>query len=72
MLADPQFVSQLQSQEAAAVQELIDRYYASIGRYLSRLVSDAQIAEDLTQETFLDAYVALPRLQPESNLRAVY
>lgn len=49
---------------------LVDRYYAPIGRYLARLLGDAQLAEDLTQETFLDAYVALPRLQPDSNLGA--
>lgn len=70
MLADPEFVSQLQGQEAAAVLAMVDRYYASINRYLVRLLGDAPLAEDLTQETFLDAYVALPRLQPDSNIGA--
>jgi len=69
-LADPQFVSQPQAQDEAAVLALVDRYYASIGRYLSRLLGDVQLVEDLTQETFLNAYVALPRLQPDSHLSA--
>jgi RNA polymerase sigma-70 factor, ECF subfamily len=70
VLVDPQFVSQLQGQNETAVLALVDRYYAPIGRYLSRLVGDVQLAEDLTQETFLDAYVALPRLEPASNVSA--
>ena len=70
MLADPQFVSRLQSREESAVHALVDRYYAPIARYLSRLLDSEQLAEDLTQETFLDAYVAMPRLQPDSHLSA--
>ena len=70
MLADPQFVSRLKGQDEAAVLALVDRFYMPIARYLSRLLGDVQLAEDLTQETFLDAYVALPRLQPESHLSA--
>jgi RNA polymerase sigma-70 factor (ECF subfamily) len=69
-LADPEFVSRLQLREEVAVLALVDRYYAPIGRYLSRLLGDAQLAEDLTQETFLDAYVALPRLHRDSDLSA--
>lgn len=69
-MADPQFVSRLKGQDEAAVLALVDRYYAPIARYLSRLLGDVQLAEDLTQETFLDAYVALPRLRPDSNLSA--
>ena len=70
MLADPQLVRWLQGQDEAAVLVLVDRYYAPIGRYLSRLLGDIQLAEDLTQETFLDAYIALPRLRADSNLSA--
>jgi RNA polymerase sigma-70 factor, ECF subfamily len=70
VLADPEFISRLQGRDEAAILVLVDRYYAPIGRYLSRLLGDAQLAEDLTQETFLDAYVALPRLRAESHLGA--
>jgi len=70
LLADPQLVSWLQGQDEAAVLVLVDRYYAPVGRYLSRLLGDVQLAEDLTQETFLDAYIALPRLRADSNLSA--
>lgn len=70
MLADPQFVSLLRGQDEAAILALVDRFYAPITRYLCRLLGDPQLAEDLTQEAFLDAYVALPRLAPDSNLSA--
>jgi RNA polymerase sigma-70 factor (ECF subfamily) len=70
VLADPQFLRRLQIQETAAVLALVERYYAPVGHYLARLLGDPQLAEDLTQDTFLDAYVALPRLQPGSNLGA--
>jgi len=70
VLADPEFVSQLQLRDEAAMLALVDRFYAPIGRYLVRLLGDVQLAEDLTQETFLDAYVALPRLRSDSNLSA--
>lgn len=70
LLADQQFVSRLQRQEESAILTLVERYYAPVGRYLSRLLGDAHLAEDLTQEAFLDAYVALPRLRDDSNVGA--
>jgi RNA polymerase sigma-70 factor (ECF subfamily) len=69
-LADPEFLSQLQLRDETAVLALVDAFYAPIGRYLVRLLGDADLAEDLTQETFLDAYVALPHLLPGSNVSA--
>jgi len=41
-----------------------------IYRYAWRMVGDAQDAQDLTQETFLRAYRAFERLEPDSNVRA--
>lgn len=41
-----------------------------IYRYAWRMVSNEQDAQDLTQETFLRAYRAFARLQPDSNVRA--
>ena len=40
--------------------ELLIAYEAPIGRYLARLVGDPELASDLTQDTFLAAYRALP------------
>lgn len=41
-----------------------------IYRYAWRMVGDVQDAQDLTQETFLRAYRAFERLEPDSNIRA--
>lgn len=48
-------------QEAFAA--LIAVHEAPIGRYLRHLVGVAELARDLTQETFLAAYRALPRTE---------
>ncbi len=70
MEAGRDFVGRLRQHEEHAVQVLIDGYYAPIHRYLFRLVGDRETAEDLTQEAFLHAYRALPRLAEDSNLNA--
>lgn len=41
---------------AIAFEALVDRYYVPIHSYLLRQCGDAELARDLTQETFLDAY----------------
>ena len=48
----------------AAFAAVVATHEAPISRYLSRLVGDPELARDLTQETFLSAYRALPRLEP--------
>lgn len=45
-------------------------YRDEIYRYAWRMVGEAQDAQDLTQETFLRAYRAFERLEPDSNVRA--
>src|SRR5690348_7180350 len=48
----------------AAFALLVRRYEARIVTYLRQTVGDADLANDLAQETFLAAYQALPRWQP--------
>ena len=48
----------------AAFATLMRRYESRIQRYLRQMVGDAELAGDLTQETFLAAYRALARWQP--------
>ncbi len=45
-----------------AFAQLVERYYPLILRYLTRRTGDAELAADLTQETFLDAWRDLERL----------
>ena len=45
----------------AAFATLMRRYESRIQRYLRQMVGEAELAGDLTQETFLAAYRALAR-----------
>src|SRR5919109_1316875 len=70
MVVEDPPISELRAQGQRAVDVLVDRHYARICHYLLRLVGDAALAEDLAQETFLRAYLALPRLADGSNVSA--
>lgn len=48
---------------------MVERYQASIARYLRRLVGETALAEDLTQETFVKAYVAILKTDSDLALR---
>jgi RNA polymerase sigma-70 factor (ECF subfamily) len=50
-------------------EEIMRRYEREIMRYLLRVSGDREDAADLFQETWLRAYRAYPRLQPESDVR---
>ncbi len=63
-------LDRLRAQEHEAFGALVERDYTRVGRYLARLVGDREIAAELTQETFLRAYQALPRLADESDVTA--
>lgn len=62
MVAHEPSLAQLRAREDGAFVALVDQYYAAIYRYLYRLTQDPHVAADLTQDTFLDAFIALPRL----------
>jgi RNA polymerase sigma-70 factor (ECF subfamily) len=53
-----------------AFEEAMLAHRDEIYRYAWRMVGDRQDAQDLTQETFLRAYRAFERLEPDSNVRA--
>ncbi len=53
-----------------AFAQLFEQYHASILNYLHRMVSDRALAEDLTQDTFIKAYNALPRTKPDLAFKA--
>lgn len=50
-------------------EEIIQRHEREIMRYLLRLSGDREDAADLFQETWMRAYRAYPRLEPESDVR---
>jgi RNA polymerase sigma factor (sigma-70 family) len=49
---------------------LVERYHASILRYLTGQTSDRELAAELTQETFLDAFRDLNRLADDRPFAA--
>lgn len=56
--------------QVEAFETIFEQYNLPICRYLCSLVSDADLAEDLAQQTFLKAYRALSRGAPPDNLKA--
>lgn len=50
-------------------EEIMRRHEREIMRYLLRVSGDREDAADLFQETWLRAYRAYPRLQPETDVR---
>lgn len=48
---------------AAAFESIVATYEAPIARYLYGMVGDRELARDLTQDTFLSAYRAMPSTQ---------
>ena len=57
----PDTVRRAQQGDDDAFEELVRLYLADVYRLARHIVRDAEAAEDVTQETFLNAYRALPR-----------
>lgn len=53
--------------EPAAVSSLVDRYSHGILAVATRMLGDVSEAEDVTQETFLRAWKALPQWEPRAK-----
>ncbi len=49
---------------------LVERYHAQVLRYFARQTGDPELAADLTQETFLDAFRRLERLTDDRPFAA--
>ncbi len=56
--------------DVKAFAAIFEQYHLSIYRYLRRLVGDADLAEDLAQQTFVKAFRALTQNPPPDNLHA--
>ena len=55
---------------AQAFDQVAERYRPELVAYLTRLLGDAQDAEDVCQDALLRAHRAFHRLAPDSNVRA--
>lgn len=68
MQSDSQLVVDLREGDAQAGAALVDRYYGSILRFFrNKLPSEVH---DLTQQTFLECFAALPRLREPARFRS--
>lgn len=64
---DPQTVAAAAAGSVAAFAELVDGYREPVWRFLTHLTSDRGLAEDLTQETFLQVYRHLDGFEGRSK-----
>ncbi len=67
---DAALVVRAQQGEMVAFEVLVVKYQRRIAATIRRLVYEDRIAEELTQEVFLSAFVALPSFRPDGNFAA--
>ncbi len=60
---EPETIRRAQRGDEEAFEELVRLYLADVYRLARHIVRHTQTAEDVTQDTFLNAYRALPRFQ---------
>ncbi|MBX7081211.1 MAG: RNA polymerase sigma factor [Nannocystaceae bacterium] len=65
---DEALVERARRHDAGAWAQLYRRHYAGLYRHVHALVGRANVAEDLTQETFARALVALPSFTGRSSV----
>ena len=63
---DQELVERAQKGDKRAFELLVIKYQRKLARLLSRMVRDPAEVEDITQESFIKAYRALPQFRGES------
>ncbi len=66
--ADSALILRCQANDAAAFNEIVSRYKNKVYNYVCRMVGPGSDAEDLTQETFVRAYLNLRSFQSRAAL----
>jgi len=56
--------------DSKAWEDIVLQYQAPLSRYLYNMVRDKELARDLTQDTFLEAYRAMPDTEGELKLKS--
>jgi len=69
-LEEAYVISQVRAGKADAFTEIVTYYEASILRYLYRLTGDRGVAQDLTQDTFVQAYKGILKTKNEISFKA--
>lgn len=68
VVVEAALIEQLRRQEEDAFTFIYERHKTQIYNYLYRLSGSAELADDLTHDTFLSAYESLPKLRPDSTI----
>jgi RNA polymerase sigma-70 factor (ECF subfamily) len=68
--ADAHLLEQIRSGDVEAGNRFVREHYGAIYRYLLYLIGQPDLAEDLTQETFLEGWRCLERFQGRGALRS--
>src|SRR5437764_11439515 len=66
--ADARLILRCKADDAAAFNEIVARYKNKVYNYVCRMVGAGLDAEDLTQETFVKAYVNIKSFQSRASL----
>ena len=67
---EAQVISQVKAGEADAFREIVEHYEAPIVRYLFRMTGDREVARDLAQDTFLQAYRGILKTSSDLSFKA--
>ena len=65
-----QTTEMLRRGDSKAWEDVVLQYQMPLSRYLYNMVKDKELARDLTQDTFFEAYQAMPKTEGELNLKA--
>src|SRR5689334_20323252 len=68
MVADTALVQRAQADDRAAFNEIVLRYKSKVYNFIHRMIPSMQDAEDLTQETFVRAYLSIRSFQSRAGL----
>jgi len=69
-LEEARVIALVRAGEADAFAEIIEHYQASIIRYLYRMTGDYEMAKDLAQDTFIQAYKGILKTNAELSFKA--
>lgn len=70
MLEDTDIISNIRAGTTNAFAAVVDLYQASILRYLYRLTGNTEVAQDLAQDTFTQAYKGILKTNADLKLKA--
>ncbi len=69
-LDETNWIARARQGDAAAFEAIYQRYERRIYSFVYRMMANPEDASDLTQDTFVKAYLALPRTTPDLNVSA--